>query len=62
MKKVKKLNREYLKKIKGGSDDCNEVCPAGPYGPGLPGSCAEFEALPECCKFIVSVSADCFPE
>ncbi|MDQ1097460.1 MULTISPECIES: bacteriocin-like protein [Chryseobacterium] len=61
MKNLKKLNRVDLKSINGG-DTCNFACPAGPYGPGFPKSCADFNALPECCKSKVLVSADCFEQ
>lgn len=61
MKNLKKINRENLKSINGGAT-CNYVCPPGPYGPGLPRSCAAFDALPSCCKSKVLVSMDCFPQ
>lgn len=61
MKNFKKLNRESLKTINGGGN-CYENCPVGPYGPGYPKSCSDFNALPECCKVRVLVSPDCFPQ
>jgi hypothetical protein len=61
MRKSKKLNRENLKLINGGDiNDCFEYCPPGPYGPGQPRSCADYHALPECCKMRVLVSFECF--
>ncbi|UEQ78944.1 hypothetical protein [Chryseobacterium arthrosphaerae] len=62
MRKSKKLNRGNLKSINGGHDinDCFEYCPAGPYGPDQPRSCADYYALPECCKMRVLVSYECF--
>lgn len=61
MKNFKKLNRKNLKSITGGDvNDCFENCPAGPYGPGEPRSCADYYALPECCKGRVLVSFECF--
>lgn len=60
MKNLKKLNRESLRDINGGAG-CAQDCPVGPYGPEFSKSCADFEALPECCKLRVLVSSDCFP-
>lgn len=60
MKNLKKLNRVQLRTING-SGDCYESCPVGPYGPGYSKSCSDFNALPECCKYRVMVSPDCFP-
>lgn len=61
MKNFKKLNRQNLKSISGGGlSNCFENCPAGPYGPGEPRSCADYHALPECCKLRVLVSVECF--
>lgn len=48
MKNSKKLNRENLKLIHGGSG-CNANCLLGPFGPD-PQSCAAFDAMPACCK------------
>jgi hypothetical protein len=61
MKNLKKIKRETLKEIQGGTT-CNYVCPPGPYGPGYPKSCQNFEALPTCCKSKVLVSYECFPQ
>ncbi|MCC3216135.1 hypothetical protein LIV57_12760 [Chryseobacterium sp. X308] len=50
-----------MKSISGGNvNNCFENCPAGPYGPGEPRSCADYHALPECCKGRVLVSFECF--
>ena len=42
MKNLNKINRENLKSINGGAQICNNACPPGPYGPGLPRSCEAF--------------------
>ncbi len=60
MKNLKKLDRKDLKGISG-AGTCNYTCPAGPYGPGFPRSCADYDALPACCKPKVLVSVECFP-
>lgn len=59
MKKLSKLQRHNLKLINGGIGSCYEYCPAGPYGPGQPRSCADYDALPKCCKEMVMVSFEC---
>lgn len=60
MKNFKKVNRKNLKSISGGDvNDCFEYCPPGPYGPGEPKSCADYHALPPCCKGRVLVSFEC---
>ncbi|MBK1897912.1 hypothetical protein [Chryseobacterium paridis] len=61
MKKSNKLNRENLKSINGGAT-CNFACPPGPYGPGFPRSCADYDALPACCKPKVLLSFECAPD
>lgn len=48
MKNSKKLNRENLRSINGGSG-CHANCLPGPFGPD-PQSCAAFDAMPACCK------------
>ncbi|WP_146942492.1 bacteriocin-like protein [Chryseobacterium hagamense] len=58
MKNLKRINRETLKAIHGGAT-CNYVCPPGPYGPGFPKSCADYDALPACCKSKVLLSYEC---
>lgn len=58
MKNLKRINRESLKAIHGGAT-CNYVCPPGPYGPGFPKSCADYDALPACCKPKVLLSYEC---
>jgi len=60
MKNLKKINRNDLKSVSGGIGPCTANCPAGPYGPGEPRSCADYNALPECCKGRVLVSFECF--
>ncbi|NIF04086.1 hypothetical protein F3J23_01425 [Chryseobacterium sp. Tr-659] len=62
MRNLKRVKRHHLKLTHGGRDisDCFEYCPAGPYGPDQPKSCADFHALPECCKGRVLVSYECF--
>nr|WP_315027177.1 hypothetical protein [uncultured Chryseobacterium sp.] len=59
MKKSKKLQRQILKTINGGIGPCYEYCPPGPYGPGQPRSCADYDGLPDCCKKMVMVSFEC---
>lgn len=58
MKNLKKLERKNLKSINGGAN-CNQYCPPGPYGPGLPNSCDDYHALPGCCKSKVLVHVSC---
>lgn len=58
MRNLKKLNRDNLKSVNGGGT-CNYVCPPGPYGPGFPKSCADYDALPTCCKSKVLLSYEC---
>ena len=60
MKNLKKINRNDLKFVSGGIGSCNANCPAGPYGPGEPKSCEDYNGLPECCKGRVLVSFKCF--
>lgn len=58
MKNLKKLNRDDLKSLNGGAA-CNSYCPPGPYGPGFPRSCDDYNALPACCQSRVLVSYEC---
>ncbi len=61
MRNLKKISRESLKKVSGGSR-CNDACPAGPYGPNFIKSCEDFNSLPQCCKARVLVHSDCFSQ